>query len=84
MKAMANSCRAVKSKSKQFCLGQDGRCFHGSQGYANHELFQPFYRFWIPPWMTDARGEAKQKQLWKELVAKMDEIQPGTTTITTS
>lgn len=34
--------------------------------------------------MTDSHGQAKQKQLWKELVAKMEEIQPGATTITTS
>ena len=38
-------------------------------------------RHWIPSWMTDAEGQRTQKQLWKELVAKLESVQPGCTTL---
>lgn len=35
----------------------------------------------MPSWMTDEGGQRSQKQLWKELVAKMESVQPGCTTV---
>ncbi|KAK0640972.1 hypothetical protein B0T16DRAFT_514950 [Cercophora newfieldiana] len=34
---------------------------------------------WIPKWMTDEEGQRTQKQIWKELVAKL--VQAGCTTL---
>ncbi|KAF2690951.1 NAD(P)-binding protein [Lentithecium fluviatile CBS 122367] len=33
--------------------------------------------FWIASWMTDAEGKRTQKQIWRELVAVMEGVQPG-------
>lgn len=34
-------------------------------------------RHWIQPWMKDAEGQRTQKQIWAELIAWMEEAQPG-------
>ncbi|KAK0617121.1 hypothetical protein B0T14DRAFT_538750 [Immersiella caudata] len=36
---------------------------------------------WIPSWMTDEAGQQTQKQIWKELVAKLEAVRPGCTTL---
>lgn len=33
--------------------------------------------FWVPDWVTDAEGQHLQKGIWKELVAMLEEVQPG-------
>ncbi|KAK7954254.1 Short chain dehydrogenase atnD [Apiospora saccharicola] len=32
---------------------------------------------WVPAWITDEEGERTEDQIWKELVARLEEIQAG-------
>lgn len=36
-----------------------------------------FFRDHLPEWMTDESGKVLQKQIWTELVERLDKIQPG-------
>lgn len=33
--------------------------------------------FWVPKWLSDAEGQSLQENIWKELVARLEEVQPG-------
>lgn len=36
-----------------------------------------FFRDHIPEWVTNEAGQAVQKQVWDELLVKLDKIEPG-------
>lgn len=36
-----------------------------------------FSRDHVPDWMTDESGKVLQKQIWAELVERLEKIQPG-------
>ncbi len=33
--------------------------------------------YWVPDWVSNAEGQRLQKEIWKELVARLEEVQPG-------
>lgn len=33
--------------------------------------------FWVPDWVSNDEGQRLQKTIWKELVAKLEQVQPG-------
>ncbi|KAI1374523.1 hypothetical protein F4677DRAFT_447160 [Hypoxylon crocopeplum] len=33
--------------------------------------------YWVPDWVSNAEGQRLQKDIWKELVARLEEVQPG-------
>ncbi|KAK2037946.1 hypothetical protein LZ31DRAFT_560024 [Colletotrichum somersetense] len=33
--------------------------------------------FWVPDWLSNDEGQRLQKAIWKELVAKLEQVQPG-------
>ena len=32
---------------------------------------------WVPDWVSNAEGQRLQKDIWEELVARLEEVQPG-------
>lgn len=40
----------------------------------------PFFRDHIPDWVTNEAGQVLQKQVWAELLEKLEKIQPGVVT----
>ncbi|KAK0631064.1 hypothetical protein B0T17DRAFT_491013 [Bombardia bombarda] len=52
----------------------------GRDSHGTHLSGCEIKEYWLPKWMTDADGQRKQKQIWKELVAKMEAVKPGCTT----
>ena len=33
--------------------------------------------YWVPDWVSNAEGQRLQKGIWKELVARLEEVHPG-------
>lgn len=33
--------------------------------------------YWVPDWVGNAEGQRLQKAIWKELVARLEEVRPG-------
>lgn len=33
--------------------------------------------YWVPDWVSNAEGQRLQKDIWRELVARLEEVQPG-------
>ncbi len=33
--------------------------------------------YWVPGWLSNAEGQKLQKDIWKELVERLEEVQPG-------
>lgn len=33
--------------------------------------------YWVPKWLSDVEGQRLQKVIWRELVARLEEVQPG-------
>ena len=33
--------------------------------------------YWVPNWLSNAEGQRLQKDVWKELVARLEEVQHG-------
>lgn len=33
--------------------------------------------YWVPDWVSNAEGQRLQKGIWKELAARLEEVQPG-------
>ena len=33
--------------------------------------------YWVPDWVSNAEGQHLQKDIWKELVVRLEEVQPG-------
>lgn len=35
------------------------------------------YSYWVPDWVTGGDGPRLQKQIWSELVTRLEAVQPG-------
>lgn len=33
--------------------------------------------YWVPNWLSNAEGQGLQKDVWEELVARLEEVKPG-------
>ena len=33
--------------------------------------------YWVPDWLSNAKGQRLQEDIWNELVPMMEEVQPG-------
>ncbi|KAK0382418.1 short-chain dehydrogenase [Colletotrichum limetticola] len=49
----------------------------GAEGHGKLLSGCKIKEFWVPDWVSNDEGQRLQKATWKELVAKLEQVQPG-------